>query len=94
MRIGNVDVKPNITTMVAITYASSQGVPALDLFAWMPKRMTALQYIGLFVAGCGGQITEAQVHAEIEANPDTFGEIVMCVVNEIIDPNKEAETTK
>ena len=94
MKIGNVDVQPKITTMVALSYASSQGVPAVELFNWMPRQMTPIQYIGLFVAACGGKVTTEQVHAEIDINTDLYGAIVEAVVNEIIDPNKGAETTK
>ena len=93
MKIGNVEVQIKITTMVALSYASSQGIAALDLFNWMPRQMTPLQFIGLFVAASGGKVTEQQVNEAIESNPDTYGNIVEAVVNEIIDPNKEAETT-
>lgn len=94
MKIGNVEVQPKITTMVALNYASSQGIPALELFNWMPRQMTPLQYIGLFVAACDGKITIDQVSREIDTNPDLYGNIVQAVVNEIIDPNKGAETTE
>ena len=56
--------------------------------------MTPIQYIGLFVAACGGKVTTEKVHAEIDINTDLYGAIVEAVVNEIIDPNKGAETTK
>jgi hypothetical protein len=60
----------------------------------MPRQMTPIQYIGLFVAACDGKITIEQVSKEIDANADMYANIVEAVVNEIIDPNKTAETTK
>lgn len=93
MKIGNKEVHPKITTMIALNYASSQGIPAIKQFEWMPKEMTPIQYIGLFVAACNGQVTHDEVTTAIDDNPETYTDIVTAVINEILDPNRTAETT-
>ncbi|HMR88479.1 MAG TPA: hypothetical protein PKD51_10010 [Saprospiraceae bacterium] len=95
MKIGNKEVSINITTMIALTYASSQGVSALELIQWLPRKLTPLQYIGLFAAASGGQVTEKEVIAAIDADTTNtvYGQILDAVINEVIDPNSKAEMT-